>query len=371
MIGPVILRSIPLRHSRDELARQVTVTFKTNLYVSKQPDQSSESAKLTLFPEIEPYDKGWLSTSDGHEVYYEQCGNPDGLPVLFLHGGPASGCSPRHRRFYDPAKYRICLFDQRGSGRSTPHGERANNSTDKLIVDIEALRRHWKIDRWLVFGGSWGSALALAYAGEHRSICLGLILRGIFMSGQDDMDWFFEHSSQLIPDAWRRFSSHVGQTSSQAILAAYSELLEDVESPQAAAATAQWLAWETALSSPGKGIGKVSATVKPEQIRQYRLQSAYLRRLCDLDEPAVLRAAAAAASVPTVIVHGRLDWVCRPSNAILLASTMAGSRWRLLAEASHDPYSPPMADALVSATTLFAQDGHFERWSSDGILNES
>ena len=261
--------------------------YRTNSTVSKQPDQPPESAKLTLFPEIEPYDMGWLSTGDGHEVYYEQCGNPNGLPVLFLHGGPASGCSPRHRRFYDPAKYRICLFDQRGSGRSRPHGERANNSTDKLIVDIEALRKHWQIDRWLVFGGSWGSALALAYAGRHTSACLGLILRGIFMSGQDDMDWFFEHSAQLIPDAWRRFSAHVGQTSSRAILAAYADLLEDGESPQAEAATAQWLAWETALSSPGKAVGQVPVKIKPEQVRQYRLHAAYLKRLCDLDEPRV------------------------------------------------------------------------------------
>jgi len=339
--------------------------------VSKESDQIPESAKLTLFPEIEPYDKGWLSTSDGHEIYYEQCGDPSGLPVLFLHGGPASGCSPRHRRFFDPDKYRICLFDQRGSGRSRPHGERTHNSTDKLIVDIESLRAQWQIDRWLVFGGSWGSALALAYAGQYPDACLGLILRGIFLSGQADMDWFFQHSAQLVPDAWQRFSSHVDQAHSQPILSAYTALLEEVDSPAAAAATAQWLAWETALSSPGKAPKKVSTNISIEAVRTYRLQAAYLNRLCDLDEPAVLQAAARAASLPTAIVHGRLDWVCRPSNAMLLANTMPGSRYRLLADAAHDAFSPPMIDALVSATTLFAEEGHFDRWPSDGIVHES
>ncbi|MFK7964159.1 MAG: prolyl aminopeptidase [Burkholderiaceae bacterium] len=344
--------------------------------MSKTPEQSSNPAKpansagLSLFPEIEPYDSGYLYAGEGHEIYYEQCGNPSGLPVVFLHGGPGSGCSPRHRRFFDPTRYRICLFDQRGSGRSKPHGERSNSSTDKLVGDIEALRHHLKIDRWLVFGGSWGSALALAYAGQHQAACLALVLRGIFLSGQADMDWFFEHSAQLVPDAWQRFSGHVGQTQSREILLAYTVLLEDVASPEAVQATAHWLAWEATLSAPGKPAAKLPDNVKVEAVRQYRLHAAYLNRLCDLGESAVLRAAAQAASVPTVITHGRLDWVCRPSNALRLAETMPNSKWRLLADAAHDPFSPPMTDALISATNLFAEDGHFGRWQSDGSPHE-
>lgn len=335
------------------------------------PALTNSPARHELFPEIEPFHHGWLPSREGHEIYYEQCGNPKGLPVLFLHGGPAGGFSPRHRRFFDPALYRICLFDQRGCGKTRPHGERFANNTPALLADIEALRAHLNIDQWLVFGGSWGSALALAYAGQHRSACRGLVLRGIFLSGQADMDWFFEQAAQLVPDAWSRFADHVGQSSTAGILSAYTEALETVDSPQAQAAAAAWLAWETALSSPGKKPAVAAATASAENIRKYRLQASFLNRLCDLGEAAVLHAAEQAASLPTVIIHGRLDWVCRPVNAWRLAQQMPGSRLRILADAAHDPFSSPMVEALISATNLFAVNGHFEQWPADGSANES
>ncbi len=333
------------------------------------PAPADSSASSPLFPETEPYQSGWLTLHQGHEIYYEQCGNPAGLPVLFLHGGPAGGLSPRQRRFFDPARYRICLLDQRGCGKSRPYGERQHNHTDALIDDIERLRAHLHIERWLIFGGSWGSALALAYASRHRQACLGLILRGIFLTGQADMDWFFEHARQLLPDAWARFSAQVGQTESRAILNAYTEALENIETPAAQAAAQAWQFWETALSSPGRTPPAVNR-VDLETVRKYRLQASYLNRLCDLGESAVLHAAGQAASLPTVIVHGRLDWVCRPENAWRLSRHMPGSRLRLLAGAAHDPYSAPMLEALISATNLFARDGHFEQWTADGKFDE-
>jgi len=162
-----------------------------------------------LYPDIEPFESAMLDVGDGHQVYYEQCGVPDGIPVLFVHGGPASGFSSRHRRFFDPKRYRIVLFDQRGSGKSTPYGETRHNTTPHLISDIDQLRTQLGIDQWLVFGGSWGSALGLAWAAHSPTHCLGLVLRGIFFTGQDDMAWFFRDAAQLMPDAWTQFAGHV------------------------------------------------------------------------------------------------------------------------------------------------------------------
>lgn len=322
-----------------------------------------------LYPAIEPWQSGWLPADAGHEIYYEQCGNPDGLPVLFLHGGPAGGLSPRQRCFFDPARYRICLFDQRGCGRSRPHGERAGNTTPALLADIERLRAVLGIDAWLVFGGSWGSALALAYASAHRHACLGLILRGIFLTGQADMAWFFAQAGGLLPDAWARFSGHVGATRADDILAAYARALEDAESAQAASAAAHWLAWETALSTPGQTPPTVTKA-GPETVRKYRLQAAFLLRHCDLGDTALWHAADRVTGLPIAIVHGRLDWVCRPANAWRLARRLPGSRLRLLAGAAHDPYSAPMLEALLSATDLFARDRHFEHWAADEMPQE-
>ncbi len=360
----------PLRDILTGLANPTIGVFAVSQSAAN-PAPTVSPSRLDLFPPIEPFQKAWLPARQGHQVYYEQCGNPDGLPVLFLHGGPAGGFSPRHRQFFDPAKYRICLFDQRGCGQSSPHGEREANNTAALVGDIEALRESLGIRQWLVFGGSWGSALALAYASSCPQACLGLVLRGIFLTGTGDMEWFFERSAQLIPDAWQRFAGHVGQTSTAGLLAAYTHALEDVDSPAAQAAAGAWLAWEYALSSPGKSPPKPGEKVDASLARKYRLQASFLNRLCDLGEPAVLAAGAKVAHLPTVIVHGRLDWVCRPQNAWQLALKMAGSRLRLLADAAHDPFSPSMKDALVSATNLFATDGHFERWPADGNLHES
>ncbi|MEZ5738468.1 MAG: prolyl aminopeptidase [Burkholderiaceae bacterium] len=317
-------------------------------------------SQVVLYPPLEPFATEQLATDPPHVLHLEQCGRPDGLPVLFLHGGPASGCSPRHRQFFDPARYRIVLFDQRGSGRSQPHGERQDNDTPALVADIERIRRHLGIERWLVFGGSWGSSLALAYAGAHPANCLGLVLRGIFLTGRADMDWFFEQAQGLAPEAWAAFSGQVGGTRAADILAGYTRQLESPDSAPAAAAA--WAAWETTLSRPGAGPAGAGAEGASEtSVRKYRLQAAYLNRLCDLDEAAVLAAARCAASLPTAIVHGRLDWVCRPVNAWRLGQVMPGARLRFVDHAGHDPFHAEMAGKLVSATDCFARSGALSR----------
>ncbi len=165
------------------------------------------AAAIELHPEIEPFDTGWLDVGDGHRLYFEQVGCREGLAAVYLHGGPGSGCSPRQRRFFDPRRYRAVLFDQRGSGRSTPRGETRHNTTEHLIADMERLRAHLDIERWLVVGGSWGASLAIAYAARHPNSVAGLVLRGVFLTGRRDLEWFFQESAAFAPDAWQRFAA--------------------------------------------------------------------------------------------------------------------------------------------------------------------
>ena len=255
------------------------------------------SAVRALYPELPINRQTTLDVGDGHRLYVEESGNPDGVPVIGLHGGPAGQAAPAMRRFFDPARYRICLFDQRGAGRSRPHGETRANTTAHLVDDIERIRVALGVSRWLVFGGSWGSALALAYAGAHPHACTGLVLRGIFLTGWADMQWFFADAGQLVPDAWARFAAHVGADDAAGILRGYTAALHD-DDATAREATANWLAWEAALSSPGRNPKPAaqSQPVSDEAVRKYRLQAAYLNRGCDLGDDAVLSAAAAARS---------------------------------------------------------------------------
>lgn len=325
----------------------------------------------TLYPEIQPFHSAHLDVGDGHRIRYEQCGNPDGLPVLFLHGGPASGFAPRQRRFFDPELYHIIMFDQRGSGASTPAGERAHNTTDHLLTDINLLRETLGLSQWLLFGGSWGSALALAWAARYPQYSLGLILRGVFLTGQADMDWFFRDAGNLMPDAWHAFATQVGGSPLPAdtpnLLGAYSRAIENPE--QAASACASWMAWEASLTRPGGAPQKAiaGAQVSAATIDKYRLQAAYLNRLCDLGEEAVLQAARRVALLPTAIVHGRLDWVCRARNAWKIHQLMPGSRLRLIDHAGHDPYSTQMVASLVEATNCFVKQKNFSTLGSEWI----
>ena len=203
----------------------------------------------TLYPEIEPFDSGMLKVSDIHEIYYERVGNPEGIPVVFLHGGPGGGLIPMYRQFFDPGAYHVVLFDQRGSGRSTPHAELRENTTWDLIDDIEKLREKFGIDKWYVFGGSWGSTLSLAYAETHPDRCLGLILRGIFLTRRKELEWFYQYgTSEIFPDFWERYRDEIPEGERGDFMSAYyKRLTSDNESVRLSAARA-WSVWEGSTS---------------------------------------------------------------------------------------------------------------------------
>ena len=202
-----------------------------------------------LYPEIEPFETGRLAVDGLHSLYWEQSGNPDGAPVVFLHGGPGAGATPAHRRFFDPRHYRIVIFDQRGAGRSTPLGEVARNTTDHLVADIEALRRWLGVESWLVFGGSWGSSLALAYAETHPERCRGLILRGVFLCRRQEVDWFMTGMRSIFPEAWRAFAEHLPPAERGDLLASYHRRLIDPDPAVHLPAARAWSRYEGACST--------------------------------------------------------------------------------------------------------------------------
>ena len=219
----------------------------------------------TLYPDIEPFDTGTLKVDDRHTLYYEQCGNPQGKPVVLLHGGPGAGCSPKMRRFHDPAKYRIVLFDQRGSGRSTPHADLVDNTTWDLVGDIEKLRETLGIERWQVFGGSWGSTLALAYAETHPQRVTELVLRGIFMLRRWELEWFYqEGASRLFPDAWEHYITAIPPVERHDLISAFHRRLTSDDKATRLAAAKAWSVWEGATSFLHVDADFVSGHEEPE-----------------------------------------------------------------------------------------------------------
>jgi proline iminopeptidase len=321
------------------------------------PDDPLSATTPPLHPPVEPYQHGMMDTGEGHQVYFEQCGNPQGLPVVVLHGGPASGCSPLQRRFFDPAVFRIVLFDQRGCGRSTPRGGLTGNDTAALLRDIEQLRRQLEIPSWVVFGGSWGASLAIAYAAGHLPLCLGVILRGTFLTGSRDLDWFFGGAGSLLPQAWQQLTAslelpltlaecgHAGH----AVLAKLEHRLFCEDAAVAGAAAAAWAAWEEAVSRPGLGSPAAAPSAHRDLVDKYRVQSHYLAQQCFLGEERLLELAGRLAAVPVEIVHGRLDWVCRPANAWQVHQAVPGSNLTWVDQSGHNPYEPKMLKALGQA----------------------
>lgn len=327
------------------------------------------SPDALLFPPALPFAHGLLDVGDGHRVYFERCGNPDGLPVLFLHGGPGSGCSPRQRQLFDPARFQVVLFDQRGCGRSTPRGGCHANTTRELVEDIERLRLHLGIERWLVFGGSWGAALAVAWCSAHPQACLGALLRGSFLTGQADLDWFFgpEGAGAICAEAWSTLCAAVPETAEGRALPALYAALGGTDTRAAARAAQAWAAWEEAVMAPARPAPSPparDAETLAASIDKYRVQAHYLAHHCFLDEEGVLEAARRMAGIPTAIVHGRLDLVCRSRNALRLHQALPGSRLRLIDGAGHSPFEPEMARALMEALEHFAVHGDFSRWGA-------
>ena len=309
-----------------------------------------------LYPEIEPYRTGRLRLDPVHEMHWEECGNPVGQPVLFLHGGPGAGCWPVHRRFFDPAHYRVVLFDQRGAGRSPPLGELADNTTVNLIGDIERLRAHLEIDRWLVFGGSWGSTLALAYAQAYPTRSTGLVLRGIFLGGTDEIDWFVHGMRRVFPEAWQRFADAVPAPGEDGLLATYHRHLTDPDPEVHWPAALAWSRYEGACSTllPDPAADKVfSDDVVALGIS--RVEAHYFVNNCFLDEGALLAGIDRIRDIPSVIVQGRYDMVCPIVTADALARAWPEARYVIVPDAGHSAGEPGIRTALLDATDGFRE----------------
>ena len=314
----------------------------------------------TLYPTIEPYDTGTLRVDERHALYYEQCGNPQGKPVVLLHGGPGGGCSPKMRCFHDPAKYRIVLFDQRGSGRSTPHADLVDNTTWDLVADIERLRETLGVEAWQVFGGSWGSTLALAYAQKHPHRVTELVLRGIFMLRRWELEWFYqEGTSRLFPDAWEHFVAPIPEAERDDLIAAFHRRLtsEDVDTRLAAARA--WSVWEGATSFLHVDQDFVSGHENAEFALAFaRIENHYFVHGGFFEvEDQLLRDAHLIADIPGVIVHGRYDVVCPLANAWQLHKAWPRAQLEISPASGHSAFEPENIDALIRATDRFAAAG--------------
>ncbi|WP_049623346.1 prolyl aminopeptidase [Frateuria defendens] len=309
-----------------------------------------------LYPEIEPYRTQRLAMDALHTLYVEECGNPGGLPVVFLHGGPGAGLSAYHRRFFDPARYRIVLFDQRGAGRSTPHAELTDNTTWHLVADIEAIREALGIERWVVFGGSWGSTLALAYAQTHPARVLGLVLRGIFLGRPEELTWFNEMDGgarRIFPERWSRFVAHIPEAERDAMLEAYWRRLDSDEEATRLAAAEAWSAWEggstTLLHDPdARGYEDLAGALSLA-----RAEAHYFRHRLFLEPDQLLRDIGRIRHLPGTIVHGRYDIICPAASAYDLAQAWPEAELRMVL-AGHAAADPAIADALVEATDRLA-----------------
>jgi proline iminopeptidase len=302
-----------------------------------------------LYPAIEPYQQGFLPEKDGHSVYFEECGNPEGVPVVFLHGGPGSGCGPRHRQLFHPSHVRAVLFDQRGCGRSLAKHALQANTTEHLIDDIERLRTQLHIDRWLVVGGSWGGGLGLAYASAHPERCMGAVIRGVFLSRAADLQWFFEDAKQCMPDAWAALNRHLNTPDAPLSQVLFSGLLH-AEEDKALRMALAWQAWENALTNrrfDDSPLPKPSAQEATALLAKYRLQSHYLQQLCFFPEDGLLAHVSHLCNMPVSLLHGRLDWICRPEAAWSVHQSISGSRLLMVDNAGHNPFEGPMTAELV------------------------
>jgi proline iminopeptidase len=272
-----------------------------------------------LYPPIEPYEHGWLDVGDGHRVYWETCGDPSGTPALVLHGGPGAGCTPASRRYLDASRYRIVLLDQRGCGRSTPHAadpatDMRHNTTHHLIADMERLRQHLGIQRWLLYGASWGSTLSLAYAERHPDRVTEMVIAAVTMSLRADLDWLYRGVGRFFPEAWERFFAASGHREREGdileLLSAYARLTEDPDPAVRERATAAWCAWEDAVVSLENGGGPpapFSARPEAAQLGMVRICAHYFSHAAWLAEGELLRCADRLAGIPGVLVHGRQD----------------------------------------------------------------
>jgi proline iminopeptidase len=309
-----------------------------------------------LYPPVQPFRMHRLAVDPPHRLYVEECGTPEGLPALFLHGGPGSGCEPYHRRFFDPTRYRTVLLDQRGSGRSTPHAELEGNTTQALLADIEVVRRHLGIERWLVFGGSWGSTLALAYAQAHPERVSAMVLRGVFLCRPEEIRWFYqEGANRMFPDYWEDFLAPIPAPEQTDLVAAYHRRLTGRDEVTRLAAAKAWAIWEgrTASLMPSKPV--VDHFANPHTaLSLARIECHYFNNDAFLEPDQLLRDCHRIAQIPGVIVHGRYDMICPLTSAWELHRAWPASELRVIPDAGHAASEPGILSALVEAADGFA-----------------
>jgi proline iminopeptidase len=314
-----------------------------------------------LYPEIEPSSTQRLAVDAIHTLHIEECGNPHGLPVVFLHGGPGAGISAYHRRFFDPARYRIVLFDQRGAGQSTPHAELRDNTTQHLVADIETIRAHLGIDRWVVFGGSWGSTLALAYAQAHPDRVIGLVLRGIFLGRPGELRWFNEldgGASWIFPERWRRYLEHIPMVERGDMVEAYWRRLDSADGDVRLAAAQAWGFWEGGSTTLVHDPDESGMFEEPHTaISVARAEAHYFRHKVFLEPDQLLRDVDRIRHIPATIVHGRYDVICPVKSAWDLACAWPEAALHIVL-AGHSAADPAIVDVLVGATDALAERFH-------------
>ena len=300
------------------------------------------------YPPIEPFRSGRIQVDSIHEIYWEECGNPDGVPVVYLHGGPGAGCSPESRRFFDPSRYRIVLFDQRGAGRSTPHGEVSNNTTALLVADIEVLRAKLGIAAWHVFGGSWGSTLALAYAQEHPDRCSSLTLRGVFLLRDSEVQWFLYGVRKFAPRAWQSFEEFLPEHLRGDLLEGYWLMLNDSSAQVRLNAALSWARYEGGCATLLSSVQMMAQASDPHiAVGLARVEVHYMRANRFTPDDGLVCGLSGIKHIPCAIVQGRYDLLCPPETAMLVHSMLPGSSLHIMDDAGHSAAEPSIRSKLL------------------------
>lgn len=308
----------------------------------------------TLYPAITPFNSFFLNTASQHSVYIEQCGNAEGIPVIFLHGGPCSGTKPDHRRFFNPEEYHIILMDQRGSGQSLPYGECEANTTQDLIDDMEQIRQLLGLEQWLLFGGSWGAALALLYAQQHTEHVCAMILRGTFLARNKDLDWFIAQGvNRIYPEQWARLVKSVANSQQRNLVPALYEALNSQDELSKRRVTKAWVEWSGLITLGSNYKPENTQSITDEMVKQARMELHYAKHKYFIEENQIINHCTLLQNIPTVIIHGQNDLVCPLEAGYSLSKALPHADYIVLENAGHIAQGEEMIDALVSATDQF------------------
>ena len=310
-----------------------------------------------LHPKISPYKEEWLTVSDHHQLYIEQAGNPEGIPVLYLHGGPGSGCSENHRRYFDPEKYRYISFDQRGCGRSKPAPSIEDNNSQVLVTDIETIRKHLNVDKWLIVGGSWGTTLAMLYGIQYPKHVIAFILRGVFLATQSELNWLYQYrgAAQFFPDYFQDFIAPLDPDKRQNILQQYRDIFSDNNELAISSACKAWYLWELRLSSLEHNASSLSHVEDYHQAAcMAQISNHFFVNNCFVEEDYIIENINKISHIPAIIIHGRYDMVCQLNNAYRLVQHWDNASLQILPQAGHSGFESQTIDAMCKATEVMA-----------------